>query len=111
MASDERGSRSWRIHESAGWLARNTRSQGLPTGTGRFSNHYDKFGCPEWLPGRFDRHRRVSGVDRHRMGCGAMVTRRHNEQGSMMIEMVVALTIIVTVLIPLGFSFVEEQHV
>jgi len=40
-----------------------------------------------------------------------MVTRRHNEQGSIMIELVLALTIIVTVLIPLGFSFVEEQHV
>jgi len=40
-----------------------------------------------------------------------MVTRRHNEQGSMMIELVAALAIIVTVLIPLGFSFVEEQHV
>ena len=40
-----------------------------------------------------------------------MVKHTHNEQASLMIELVLALTIIVTVLIPLGFSFVEEQHV
>jgi hypothetical protein len=40
-----------------------------------------------------------------------MVTRRHNEQGSLMIELVLALTLILTVLMPLGFSFMDEQHV
>ena len=40
-----------------------------------------------------------------------MVNRRHNEQGSLMIEMVLALTIIATVLMPIGYSFMEEQHV
>ncbi len=40
-----------------------------------------------------------------------MVNRRHNKQGSLMIEMVLALSIIITVLIPLGYSFMEEQHV
>ena len=40
-----------------------------------------------------------------------MVRCRYNEQGSLMIEMVLALTIIATVLMPLGFSFMDEQHV
>ena len=40
-----------------------------------------------------------------------MVNRRHNAQGSLMIEMVLALTIIATVLMPIGYSFMEEQHV
>jgi hypothetical protein len=40
-----------------------------------------------------------------------MVTRHHNSQGSMTIELVMALTLVVTILLPLGFSFVEEQHV
>ena len=40
-----------------------------------------------------------------------MVRCRYNEHGSLMIEMVLALTIILTVLIPLGFSFMDEQHV
>ena len=39
-----------------------------------------------------------------------MVNRRHNEHGSLMIDLVLALGIIVTILIPLGYSFMEEQH-
>lgn len=39
-----------------------------------------------------------------------MVNRKHNERGSMMIELMMALTIVVGILLPLGFSFVDEQH-
>src|ERR1017187_3240140 len=40
-----------------------------------------------------------------------MVKRRRHERGSMIIELMMALTILVTILLPLGFSFVDEQHV
>jgi hypothetical protein len=41
-----------------------------------------------------------------------MVNRRGlARDGSMTIELVMALTIIVTILLPMGFSFVGEQHV
>jgi hypothetical protein len=40
-----------------------------------------------------------------------MVKRTRRERGSMMIEMMMALTLVVTILLPLGFSFVDEQHV
>lgn len=40
-----------------------------------------------------------------------MVKHNHNECGSMMIELMMALTIVVGILLPLGFSFVDEQHV
>jgi hypothetical protein len=39
-----------------------------------------------------------------------MVNQNHWKQGSMSIELVLALTIVTTILLPLGFSFVEEQH-
>lgn len=40
-----------------------------------------------------------------------MVTRKGTERGSMMIELMMALFIAVGILLPLGFSFVDEQHV
>jgi len=41
-----------------------------------------------------------------------MVGKRHRrtQTGSMSIELVMALTLAVTILLPLGFSFVGEQH-
>jgi hypothetical protein len=39
------------------------------------------------------------------------VNRRRHERGSMMIEMMTALAILVAILLPLGLSFVDEQHV
>jgi hypothetical protein len=39
-----------------------------------------------------------------------MVNPKTAERGSMMIELMMALTIVVTILLPLGFSFVDEQH-
>ena len=40
-----------------------------------------------------------------------MVKRRRHERGSMIIELMTALAILVTILLPLGLSFVDEQHV
>jgi hypothetical protein len=40
-----------------------------------------------------------------------MVKRTRQERGSMMIELMMALAIVVGILLPLGFSFVDEQHV
>jgi hypothetical protein len=40
-----------------------------------------------------------------------MVKQRRHERGSMIIELVMALGILVVILLPLGFSFVDEQHV
>ena len=40
-----------------------------------------------------------------------MVKRKQHERGSMIIELVMALGILVVILLPLGFSFVDEQHV
>jgi hypothetical protein len=39
------------------------------------------------------------------------VKQRRHERGSMMIEMMTALAILVAILLPLGLSFVDEQHV
>ena len=39
-----------------------------------------------------------------------MVKRRRHERGSMIIELMTALAILVTILLPLGLSFVDEQH-
>jgi hypothetical protein len=39
-----------------------------------------------------------------------MVNPKNAERGSMTIELMMALTIVVTILLPLGFSFVDEQH-
>jgi hypothetical protein len=39
-----------------------------------------------------------------------MVNVKKTERGSMMIELMMALTIAVGILLPLGFSFVDEQH-
>ena len=40
-----------------------------------------------------------------------MVKRRRHERGSMIIELMTALAILVAILLPLGLSFVDEQHV
>ena len=40
-----------------------------------------------------------------------MVKRRRHEHGSMIIELMTALAILVAILLPLGLSFVDEQHV
>ena len=40
-----------------------------------------------------------------------MVKRPRHERGSMIIEMLTALAILVATLLPLGLSFVDEQHV
>jgi len=40
-----------------------------------------------------------------------MVKRRQHERGSMIIELMTALAILVVILLPLGLSFVDEQHV
>jgi hypothetical protein len=39
-----------------------------------------------------------------------MVKRRRLERGSMIIELMTALAILVAILLPLGLSFVDEQH-
>lgn len=39
-----------------------------------------------------------------------MVNHKNAEHGSMMIELMMALFIAVGILLPLGFSFVDEQH-
>jgi len=39
-----------------------------------------------------------------------MVNRKTTERGSMMIELMMALFIAVGILLPLGFSFVDDQH-
>ncbi len=39
-----------------------------------------------------------------------MVNPKASERGSMMIELMMALTIVVGIMLPLGFSFVDEQH-
>ena len=39
-----------------------------------------------------------------------MVKQTRHECGSMTIELVMALAIVVTILLPLGLSFVDEQH-
>jgi hypothetical protein len=40
-----------------------------------------------------------------------MVKRRRHEHGSMIIELMTALAILIAILLPLGLSFVDEQHV
>ena len=40
-----------------------------------------------------------------------MVKRRRHEHGSMIIELMTALAILVAIILPLGLSFVDEQHV
>ena len=39
-----------------------------------------------------------------------MVKRTHDEGGALMIEMIVALAMVFTVIVPLGYSFVRELH-
>ena len=40
-----------------------------------------------------------------------MVRRTHGKRGSLMIELVVALGILTAAVIPLAYSFIQEQHV
>jgi hypothetical protein len=39
-----------------------------------------------------------------------MVKRNCNERGSLTVELMLALTIVASTIVPLGFSFVQEQH-